>query len=156
MMATTAANGTWGSKYGATARGRFGSKSGFSPTDYILPTLANSSNPERVAVKNFQRAFLYGFTTRELGQLDCLPTRELLPGNLSNDIIPMLRRENWERAPPQPDFTRDHLYPLRNGNRTWSGDNDDVWEILEPVVRMTSRMLMSIHFMPWVCMPLQH
>jgi hypothetical protein len=150
-MATAAGPETWAVKYGAMANGRFGNKSGFSPTGYIYPTLEQGLHPNIQQIEGFQRDQFYGFTSRELGQLDCLPTRELIPANLQNDIIPMLRRENWERTPAQPDFTRDYLYPLKNGRGVWSADNDEVWNVMEPIVKLASRMLMSIHVMPWVC-----
>jgi hypothetical protein len=143
---------SWAVKYGAMASGRFGSKSGFSSTSYVVPTLGQAPEPIIITIEKFQRNNLYGFTSRELGQLDCLPTRELKPGNLQNDILPILQRENWERAPAQPDFTRDHLYPLKNGNGMWSADNDEAWNVMEPIVRLTSRMLTSVHVMPWVCL----
>jgi hypothetical protein len=149
-MATALGPETWAVKYGATADGKFGNKSGFTPTEYVLPTLAQSLDPETERIEKFQRSKLYEFTSRELGQLDCLPTRELAPGNLQNSVIPILRRENWERAPAQPDFTRDHLYPLKNGNGMWSADNDVVWKVIEPIARLASRMLRSIHMVPWV------
>jgi hypothetical protein len=142
---------SWAVKYGALANGRFGSnKSGFTPIDYVFPTLGSTPDPNVMAIENFQRENLFAFTSRELGQLDYLPTRELMPGNLQNDIMPLLQRENWETAPAHPDFTRDHLYPLQNGKGMWSADNDEVWSVVEPIVKLASRMLMSVHVMPWV------
>jgi hypothetical protein len=32
----------------------------------------------------------------------------------------------------------------------WSADNDEVWNIMEPIVRLASRILTSVHVMPWV------
>jgi hypothetical protein len=132
---------SWVAKYGAIANGKFGAhKSGFSPLDYVFPTLGQIPDPSIAAIETFQRNVLYGFTSRELGQLDCLPTRELMPGNLQNSILPILQRENWERMPPQHDFTRDHLYPLKNGSGMWSADNDEVWDVMEPIVKLASRI----------------
>jgi hypothetical protein len=151
-MATASILGpeSWSVKYGATANGKFGSKSGFSPMDYVLPALGQNSEPTITAIEKWQREILYGFTSRELDQLDCLPTRELKAVSLRNSILPILRRENWEKAPAQPDLTRDHLYPLQNGRGMWSADNDVVWNVMEPIVRLASRMLTSIHVTPWV------
>jgi hypothetical protein len=151
MAAAASRPEAWTTKYGAMANGRFGiDKSGFSPTEYTLPILGQSTDPDIDKIEAFQRNQLYGFTSRELGQLDCLPTRELTPGNLQNGIIPMLQRENWERTPAQPDFTRGYLYPLKNGNGMWSADNDAVWDVMEPIIILASRMLLSVHVMPWV------
>ena len=118
--------------------------------DYVLPALGQTSEPTITAIEKWQREILYGFTSRELDQLDCLPTRELKAVSLRNSILPILRRENWEKAPAQPDLTRDHLYPLQNGRGMWSADNDVVWNVMEPIVRLASRMLTSIHVTPWV------
>jgi hypothetical protein len=147
---------SWAVKYGATANGKFGSKSGFSPMDYVLPALGQTFEPTLAAIENWQREIFYGFTSRELDQLDCLPTRELKPGNLQNAILPILQRENWERTPAQPDLTRDHLYPLPNGQGMWSANNDVVWKIMEPIVRLSSRMLTSVHVTPWVCLSIHN
>jgi len=145
---------SWAVKYGIASKGQFGlDKSGFAPIEYDLPSFRTTKDPEIAAIEKFQRGNMGGFTSAELGQLDCLPTRELTSGNLQNDIIPMLRRDRWERVPAQPDLTRDHMYPLSNGNGIWSADNPEVWKILEPILRLASRMLMSIHVMPWVHCP---
>jgi hypothetical protein len=141
---------SWAVKYGATANGKFGSKSGFSPLEYVLPALGRTFEPTITAIEKWQREIFYGFTSRELDQLDCLPTRELKSGNLRNAILPILQRENWEKAPAQPDLTRDHLYPLQNGRGMWSADNDVVWTVMEPIVRLASRILTSVHVTPWV------
>ena len=141
---------SWAVKYGATANGKFGSKSGFSPLDYVFPTLGQTPEPTITAIEKWQRGIFYGFTSRELDQLDCLPTRELKSSNLRNSILPILQRENWEKAPAQPDLTRDHLYPMQNGRGMWSADNNVVWSVMEPIVRLASRILTSIHVTPWV------
>ncbi|KAH7370195.1 hypothetical protein BKA65DRAFT_445034 [Rhexocercosporidium sp. MPI-PUGE-AT-0058] len=90
-----------------------------------------------------------GFSSRELGQLDCLPTRELLPSTLPKFILPMLRIENWETVPVQPDFPRDALYPMANGQGMWVASNPLIWPILEPVLILATKMLTSIYVLPW-------
>jgi len=143
---------SWAFKYGALAKGQFGyDKSGLTPTDYVGLSFPKAEDAGVAAIENFQRAKIRGFTTRELGQLDCLPTRELVPGNLRNEIIPLLQRDRWETTPAQPDLTRDYTYPLPDGRGMWAGNNDVVWNVLEPICILASRMLMSIHTMPWVC-----
>ncbi|KUJ17619.1 uncharacterized protein LY89DRAFT_546953, partial [Mollisia scopiformis] len=97
-----------------------------------------------------QRSNLYGFTTRELTELDCMPTREVKPADVQSYIIPLLQRQTWETVPVQPDFQRTRLYPLKNGNGNWVASNDVVWQVMEPCVRLASQTLMSAHLLPWV------
>ncbi len=123
-------------------------RSGLTPLDPSFPYIG-----QRLVwdTRNYQRGVLYGFTSEELSRLDCLPTRELNPGNLQNGIIPLLRRENWEVEPCQPEYDRDYLYPLKNGRGYWTAANDEVWNGIEPAVVLASRMIMSTHLMPCVC-----
>jgi hypothetical protein len=144
----------WASRYGPAAEGM--DFSGYTPADLAFPkyVIGNTTEAARMGdieiIEEFQRTRLYGFTTRELGDLDCLPTRELAPSDLKNPIIPLLRRDRWEVIPIQPDFTRTNLYPLKNGRGNWIAANDEVWKILKPVLILASRMLMSSHNLPWV------
>jgi hypothetical protein len=124
-------------------------RSGYTPIALSFPTFAPPSQSVLTHEK-FQRERLKGFTSAELAQLDCLPTRELLPGDLQNAIIPLFQRDYWETAPPKPDFTRNNLYPLKNGNGLWTAANDAVWHLMQPSLQIASRMLMSAHMLPWV------
>jgi hypothetical protein len=129
-------------------------KSGFTPIDTAFPFSTPPSKNEQLEthrIEKFQRHELYGFTTNELAQLDCLPLRDLRQGNLSpNAILPILQRGNWETTPQYPDWDRIHLYPLHNGNGMWVASNDDVWKVLEPICSLATRMLLSAHLLPWV------
>jgi hypothetical protein len=70
--------------------------SGFTPIDTAFPFSTPPSKNEQLEthrIEKFQRHELYGFTTNELAQLDCLPLRDLRQGNLSpNAILPILQR----------------------------------------------------------------
>lgn len=138
----------WARKYGRFSPTSH--KSGFTPTAYKFATLGPTYQEPSKKYEEYQKKKLNGFTTRELGQLDCLPTRELTPGNLQNYILPMLQRENWETKPLQPDFLRSALYPLKDGNGMWSAHNDVVWNILQPILILASRILSSVYLLPWV------
>lgn len=95
-------------------------RSGLTPDEPAFPYLGPSPYAGR-NVKNYQRNKLLGFTTEELARLDCLPTRELRPGNLQNDILPLLRRDRWERQ-VHPDYYRADLYPIASAP-------DEFWEV---------------------------
>jgi hypothetical protein len=105
----------------------------------------------RQQAEDFQRKKLQGFTTRELTQLDAITasSRNLPPATLANDIIPLLQKYRWEKTPPKA-FTRTDLYPLSNGNGLWVMDNPEVARIMEPILRLASRILLSSYMLPWV------
>lgn len=125
-------------------------KSGFTPIDYTFPSKISAARENEItAIEALQTHRFYGFTARELGQLDALCTRDLVPGNLKNGIVPFLRRENWEKV-PYAHFSRKHLYPVEGGTGMWIADNDEVWKVLEPCVRLASRILLSVELLPWV------
>lgn len=132
-------------KYGAlTGQNR----SGFTPDEgsipYVGPSPFDIWDPTA-----HQRANLYGFTSEELQRLDCLPTRELKPSNLQNQILLIFGRETWD-AGPLPDYDRDFFYPLENGNGLWDVSDDDIWNLLQPCLVLASRILISVHLLPWV------
>jgi hypothetical protein len=108
---------------------KYGSKdgshrSGYTPLDYLFPrNLSESEKEDIIAQEDYQREELNGFTTRELGQLDVISDRELKAGNLQNHIHEIFGRAKWESKPPEPDFSRDYLYPLADGSGMWSSDN---------------------------------
>jgi len=138
----------WAKRYGAMPNSH---KSGLTPIDYLFPRQISAAKQQELREsERFQQSRLYGFTTRELGQLDALCTRDLVPGNLQNGIVPFLQRDSWEKVPAQPDFQRSRLYPVKNGTGMWIADNDEVWKVLEPCVRVASRLLLSTYLLPWV------
>ncbi|KAL5323693.1 hypothetical protein ACEPPN_008234 [Leptodophora sp. 'Broadleaf-Isolate-01'] len=137
----------WARKYG-----RFSAtdqKSGLTPTEYAFARLGEQWTPDGNIYEEHQKRKLIGFTSRDLGQLDCLPTRELVPSSLPKFILPMLRIENWETEPVQPDFPRDALYPMANGQGMWVASNPVIWPILEPILVLATKMLTSIYVLPW-------
>lgn len=127
-------------------------RSALTPDEAAFPYIGTSPYNEWDA-RGYQRARLFGFTTEELSRLDCLPTRELKPGNLQNGIVPLLRRERWEYTPRRPDLDRDYMYTymVAGTYEFWWAGNDVVWAALEPALLLASRIIMSTHLMPWVC-----
>lgn len=100
-------------------------------------------------MEDFQRQKLWGFTTRELIQLNAISTSSLKPASLENVVIPLLSKQRWEKTPPDA-FTRTSLYPLENGEGVWIMDNPVVERVMEPILRLASRILISSHMLPWV------
>lgn len=133
----------FGRKYGRFYKGQ--PVSYYTPDDSTFPYLGNVPLDRSGA----QRITFYGFTTEELQQLDCLPTRELQAGNLQNGILPIMYRENWATG-RLPDWDRFNLYPLKNGNGHWQASHAYVWNLIQPCLRLASRMLLSVHLLPWV------
>jgi len=142
----------WAVKYGQMED--VPNHSGYTPLAYSFPTLgtlgqaASSLKPHDA--RQFQRRMLKGFTSSELSLLDCLPTRDILPGNLQNEIIPLFWRVNWQDGLFQPDLTHDKIYALKDGDGHWIASNDKVWGIMEPILRLASQMISSSHLLPWV------
>ncbi|TVY82906.1 hypothetical protein LSUE1_G001889 [Lachnellula suecica] len=127
----------WAERYGVMYNGS--NQSGYTPTEAIIPGQAETH--EILNSEQFQKQRLLTFTTRELGQMDALTTRELKSGSLQNAIIPFLQRENWETAAPSPDLPRTYLYQLADGTGLWSASNNEVWDVLRPCVTIASRIL---------------
>lgn len=128
-------------------------KSGFTPVDYLFPSNSTEANSVKILrIEEYQRSKLFGFTTRELTQLDAISSRKLRPATLRNGIIPLLRKERWEKV--QPDaFTRRDLCEMKDGKGKWSLHNPVVERVMMPSLRLASRVLMSAHVLPWVSIP---
>jgi hypothetical protein len=138
----------WAKRYGAMPNSH---KSGLTPIEYLFPGQISAAKQKEIDQSvMFQQLRLYGFATRELRQLDALCTRDLVQGNLQNGIVPFLQRSCWEKVHARPDFHRAHLYPVKGGTGMWIADNDEVWTVLEPCVRVASQILMSTDLLPWV------
>ncbi|KAF4635704.1 hypothetical protein G7Y89_g2397 [Cudoniella acicularis] len=129
----------WVLKYGAAPDKH---KSDLTPTAPRIP----AQDPDEFycleLIDNSQRQRLGGFTTRELADLDTLCVRDVTPGNLRNGVIQLLQRDSWGRIPAQPEFKRSDLYPLRGRpGEHWTAHNNEIWEILRPILKIASRIL---------------
>jgi hypothetical protein len=123
----------------------------FTPVEYSFPRHITQEEVETSEKREiFQRKRLRGFTTEELAALDTISDRKLKDGNLRNGIHPVLARDRWENAPLTSSFQRTQLYPVEGGTGLWSSDNDEVWRVLEPCMKLASRILLSIHVLGWV------
>ncbi|KAN0095999.1 hypothetical protein V8E51_014804 [Hyaloscypha variabilis] len=100
---------------------------------------------------DLRKEMFEGFTSRELVDLDVWTTRELKAGDLSNPIMDLLHRDRWEKG-PDVKTERENLPSLRRNNvgkGDWTAANADIYAELEPVLMIASRILMSIHLVPW-------
>lgn len=105
----------WGRKYG-TSRDIRSRRSGFTPIDLKFVGLDYTQLTQRQIYQletiDYQRKKLYGFTTRELQDLDALSERPLKKPNLDNPIISYLTiyehwhdgGKKWERRVEAPSF----------------------------------------------------
>ena len=137
----------WAQRYGPWPNH---SKSHLTPTPHPCPDLDNTYDSAEIAnTERWQRGQLNGFTTRELANLDALCIRDIDAGSLDHAILPLIDRNKWEKIPPQPEFTRNTLYQM-DGGGDWSMHNDEVWEMMKPVLRLATRYLLSASSLPWV------
>src|SRR6187402_3468967 len=100
-------------KYGEAVMAAGTGKSALTPLEIVFPAdmVTNESMKEaqfRKDIEYFQRQLLWGYTTRDLMNIDAISTRLLKPSNLSNDIHPLFGF--WEDE-IDPMFTRADLYP---------------------------------------------
>lgn len=124
--------------------------SGLTPTEYSFPRHITNEEAEIIEDREeFQRERLHGFTTKELMALDAISDRKLKEGNLRNKIHPIMTRDRWENVPPS-SFGRTALYPVESGTGLWSSDNNEVWRVLQPSLKLASRILLSSHMLGWV------
>ncbi len=107
--------------------------SGYSPVESVFPKFSpdpkdlEDIDKKRTAQLNrdretWQREQLFGFTTRELVDLDAITTRKLKKGDLRNQLHPLLKRKNWEVA-PDISHKRNYMYDL---DPTYTGECESV------------------------------
>lgn len=100
--------------------------------------------------EKYQREKFLGFTSQELVQLDVITNRELKVPNLQNAIHRIMQYDRWEGPPPFPRQARSSLMPLIGGNGYWTVQNQPIWTVLKPILKLASRSLVSVHLLPWV------
>lgn len=141
-------------KYGYLDGYENSNKSGVTPTQHLFPGhLMDPKLETQIKHKEkIQQEALFGWTTRELADLDCLTIRDTKPGDLESlPIIPLLDRPVWERS-SAPDFARTYMYVLKDsqGGGGFSAHNDSIWEVLKPALKIASVYLSSIYMLPFV------
>lgn len=142
-------------KYGTHQKFQHWGISGLTPLAPLFPKLRPTPEEyqNRQKIEVHQRKILGKFTARELADMDVITDRELKDSTLDNPILPIFEQRNWESQPSQPQFTRDHMYPLEiDGQRhgDWSMHNPLVTEKMVPILKLASRTLTSMCALPWV------
>ncbi|KAE9371054.1 hypothetical protein N431DRAFT_483664 [Stipitochalara longipes BDJ] len=118
------------------------------PKSNLTPLSPRTSNSQtRSPEEIFQRYALKGYTTTELIELDAHSNRQLRQGNLQNPILEFMDRKRWELRDFPP-------LPLPGGGPTlsngyWAADNDLVWNVMKPCLRLASRMFACLPYHPW-------
>ncbi|EPE32749.1 hypothetical protein GLAREA_07883 [Glarea lozoyensis ATCC 20868] len=109
--------------------------------------------------ENTQRQWLYGFTSRELADMDAISSRRLKASTLRAPILDILRRwETTENVLEEYDEngTRDslfgfHLMPYQPENTSgyWEMRNQIVKKALKPALQVATYLLPNMHMLPW-------
>ncbi|CAG8961579.1 hypothetical protein HYFRA_00006113 [Hymenoscyphus fraxineus] len=141
------------------------------------PTLTEELNEREKETENWQRRTLYGFTARyesygpssyklgilsvllrDLYDLDAVTSRKLRKPNLSNEILPIYKDKQWivdfdsGVLPAATDYYRleDHC-PANSGLQgEWSMQNPIIRDIMQPVLRLATRMVTNSCLLPFL------
>ncbi|KAF4635589.1 hypothetical protein G7Y89_g2498 [Cudoniella acicularis] len=131
---------------------RYG-KSGFTPTAPLTIIPRTGNEIQHVAqIEASQKTFFYGFTARDLFDMGAFSDPEVKSTrNLTNPILPFLERHNWEYPNDPRSKTLNRAFfpieavgdcyttpPDRFGD--WHVKNPIVWDLLDPILRLTSRI----------------
>ena len=110
-------------------------KSGLTPIDPVNPNVAvkPESQKERQLHEAYQRKYLRQFTSRELQDADSLEIENLALGGLGQvPLHPVFQRNKWSE---EDEDIGDGI------DGKWGGQNDKVWEVLQPCLRLATRLL---------------
>ncbi|KAL3420974.1 hypothetical protein PVAG01_07419 [Phlyctema vagabunda] len=118
-------------------------RSGLTPISRLHPHPHPQADTDELMA--YQRKKMYGFTSRELHDLDCLTTRDTRPASLTG-IHPILDLDRWHtdaaRHPERP------LYKMDDGS-DWVAGNPRIWPKLAPALRFLTRFIEILHEHPW-------
>ncbi|CAG8957890.1 hypothetical protein HYFRA_00000230 [Hymenoscyphus fraxineus] len=98
-----------------------------------------------------QKKLTHGFTTRDFYDLDVFSNRRMKPPNLTNGIHPIFRDNLWDldfdKIPSQTGYFRlEDECPLVGD---WSMANPIVRNVMHPVLRLASRMISHLCYLPF-------
>jgi hypothetical protein len=139
-------------------------KSGLTPLRPSNPAI--SLSPARMDLQerliDFQKKLSFGFTTRQLFDLDAITSREVKSLSINTPIHPMFAKNRWLKE-NRPDSISKDLYRLPehlivDGQATvWTAPDPRVWTLLEPSLRLVSLVIENLPNHPWVnALPLSH
>jgi len=139
----------WYLKYGPSTSDEFSGQSGYTPTAVVFPNSSGRTSQD-VKKDEWQQKQLFGFTTRELMDLDAINEDALKLSNLRNGILPWLQIETvWandstESNPPElndPYWDEADNMSDVDQREWWHPNNPKVKDILTPVLVLASRMM---------------
>lgn len=99
--------------------------------------------------------------------MDAHSPRQLKPSTLKNPLHNLFRKPRWQTqesvaalAQNYPGLSK-NLYPINSNNPlpytgNWEANNPPVWKLLEPALRLTTKMLTSSQVLPWVSYDITH
>ena len=94
-----------------------------------------------------QTTDLENFTVNELQDLGCWDKPAAKANDLSIPIHPLYRKSQWERCPK--------IHKLQGGSigggipGDWDVANPIVWDMLEPILRIATRLVENINLWQW-------
>lgn len=133
-------------------------KSGFTPLSPYNPTIQIASPGAanlRQDIQVYQKARFWGFTTRDLQDLDAITSRELREFSINAPVNPIFGLDRWEKY-LRSWYTRNYMYRLPGSlvgeaaDTEWTANHPKVWEALEPCLRLASLILENLPKHPWV------
>jgi uncharacterized protein YjiS (DUF1127 family) len=146
-------------KWAVAPKQAFGpGKSGLTPLSPYNPTqqLASPTTTKlRELVEEYQKGYAWGFTTRNLQDLDAITSRQLRDISINAPIHPIFGLDRWEKD-LRTWYTRTSLYTLSGSligeaaDSVWTAHHPKVWQTLAPCLRLASIMLENLHKHPWV------
>jgi hypothetical protein len=95
----------------------------------------------------YQTYWLRGFTLRELRAAGCYDKAAAKSSDLDEPIHPLHARGRWKRGDVDIDWTALGGDSTRGGK--WDMQNDVVWEVMGPALRLASLLLMSSSLWSW-------
>jgi len=139
-------------------------KSGLTPLRPSNPAV--SLSPARMDLQerliDFQKKLNFGFTTRQLFDLDAITSREVKSLSINTPIHPMFAKNRWLKE-NRPDSISKDLYRLPEHlivdeqATVWTAHDPRVWAVLEPSLRLASLVIENLPNHPWVnALPLSH
>lgn len=124
--------------------------SGWSPTGN-LPLIANSETiNEEKHIEHFQSHYFYGYTVRELVDLDAVSGRVLEEADLKNAIHPIFSKNVWEKLGERPEEWHAEIPIMTKISDMCIMQNPIIYDAMEPVLILASAFLSRMHALPFV------
>ncbi|KAH6665754.1 hypothetical protein B0J14DRAFT_679087 [Halenospora varia] len=129
-------------------------KSSYTPTH--PPTIIHTAAEIQLidTIERYQKNTFFGFSARDLLDMGALSESEVMNReSLTNPILPFLQIKNWESRTNQmlvprrfcPIEAVGDCYSVPEGHDgLWHAHNPVVWQILEPILRLATRIYICV------------